>query len=74
MAQVLHLWKSGADPRLAADMMAVQLGAGDTVTVAVLDGPPPAVPPDAAVRRLGGDLTYAELVDLIFAAEHVVPW
>jgi hypothetical protein len=74
MAQVLHLWKSGADASLAADTIAVQLGAGDTVTVAVLDGPVPAEPARVAVRRLGRDLTYGELVELIFGAEHVVPW
>jgi hypothetical protein len=73
MAEVLHLWKAGADVSLAADVIAAQLEAGDIVTIAVLDGPAPAAPAGVAVRQLGGDLSYPELVDLIFGAEHVVP-
>ena len=74
MAQVLHLWKPGADARLVSDVIAVQRQAGDEVTVAVLDGAAPALPSDITVRRLGDDLTYGELVALIFGSEHVVPW
>jgi hypothetical protein len=74
MAQVLHLWKSGADALLVSDMIAGQRQAGDRITVAVLDGTAPALPSDITVRRLGDDLTYGELVELIFASEHVVPW
>ena len=74
MAQVLHLWKPGADARLVSDVITSQRQAGDEVTVAVLDGTPPALPSDIRVRRLGDDLTYRELVELIFGSEHVVPW
>jgi hypothetical protein len=74
MAEVLHLWKAGADPALVAEMIATQRQAGDHVTLAVLDGAAPALPSDVTVRRLGDDLTYAELMELIFGSEHVVPW
>jgi hypothetical protein len=55
-------------------MIAAQLAGGDTITVVVLDGAPPSTPATVSVRRLGADLTYRELVDLVFDAEHVVPW
>jgi hypothetical protein len=71
---VLHLWKPGSEAALAADMIAAQLAGGDTITVVVLDGAPPSTPATVSVRRLGADLTYRELVDLVFDAEHVVPW
>jgi len=74
MARVLHLWKSGADAEFVADTISTQVDAGDSVTLAVLDGEPPAVPPGVHVRRLDADLTYRELVELIFDAEQVVPW
>ncbi len=72
MAKVLHLVKG--DPALAADVIATQVAAGDAVTVAVLEGAAPALPAGVSVRRLDTDLTYAELVDLIFEADHVIPW
>ena len=62
MARVLHLWKPGSETGLAADMIMTQVAGGDTVTLVVLGGAAPA------------DLTYRELVDLVFDAEHVVPW
>ncbi len=74
MARVLHLWKSGADTQLVADTIATQLDAGDSVTLAVLDGVPPATRSGVVIRRLDADLTYRELVELIFGAEHVIPW
>ena len=74
MARVLHLWKPGSETGLAADMIMTQVAGGDTVTLVVLGGAAPATPAAVAVRRLGDDLTYRELVDLVFDAEHVVPW
>jgi hypothetical protein len=72
MTKVLHLLKG--DPTLAADVMARQVAAGDSVTVALLEGEAAALPAGVTVRRLDADLTYEELVDLIFEAEQVVPW
>jgi hypothetical protein len=72
MTKVLHLLKG--DRTLAADVMARQVAAGDSVTVALLEGEASALPAGVTVRRLDADLTYEELVDLIFEAEQVVPW
>ena len=73
MAKVLHLVKGGK-AGLATDVIAAQVAAGDEVTVAVLEGAAPPLPAGVRVRRLDADLTYPELVDLIFDAEHVIPW
>ena len=69
---VLHLLKG--DPTLAMDVIASQVAAGDAVTVALLEGDPPPLPAAVIVRRVDADLSYGELVDLMFAAEHVVTW
>jgi hydrogenase maturation factor HypE len=73
MARVLHLLKD-SDRSLALDTIAGQAAAGDAVTVAILEGPTPRLPAAVVVRHLGADLTYPELVDLIFDADQVVPW
>lgn len=73
MAKVLHLLK-GAEPGLAIDVITEQAAAGDQVTVVILEGIAPRLPTAVAVRHLGTDLTYPELIDLIFAAEQVVTW
>jgi hypothetical protein len=72
VTKVLHLLKG--DATLAADVIAGQVAAGDTVTVALFAVDPPALPAAVTVRRLDADLTYGELVDLIFDADQVVPW
>jgi hypothetical protein len=52
-----------------------QVRAGDRVTVVVLPGgAAPTLPAGVPIRRLDGDLSYAELVELIFAADQVVTW
>ena len=73
MPRVLHLVKGTHDDLVVATI-AHQLAAGDAVTVAVLDGEPPPLPPDVTVRRVGRDCAWAELLDLIFASDHVVTW
>jgi hypothetical protein len=75
MAAVLHLLKGG-DAGLSRTVVEQQLRAGDTVTVGLLAGaaPPPDFPPGVRLRRIPEDLSYAELLDLIFAADHVVTW
>jgi hypothetical protein len=73
MAKVLHLLK-GAGLDLAIDAINGQAAAGDLVTVAILEGAAPPLPASVTVRRLGADLTYPDLIDLIFEAEQVVPW
>ena len=74
MAGVLHLLKS-PDAALARAVIDQHVRAGDQVTAVFLEGsaafePPPAV----RVRRVGVDLSYAELLDLIFASDHVITW
>ncbi len=72
MANVLHLVKE--DAALAVDVIMAQVAGGDAVTVAVLEGAVPALPARVTVRRLDIDLTYPQLVDLIFDADQVIPW
>ena len=74
MAAALHLLK-GADAALAADVIARQLAAGDRVTVVLLAGAvPPALPAGVTLRRAGADLSWDQLLDLVFEADHVVTW
>jgi hypothetical protein len=74
MASALHLLK-GADAALPAAVIARQLAAGDRVTVVLLAGAEAtALPPAVTVRHLPEDLSYGELLELIFDADHVVTW
>jgi len=75
MAAFLHLLKADASPLAGPAIAAHRREPGARVTVVVLDGPAPDLGPGVAVRRLAaGDLDYAGLLDLIFAADHVVAW
>lgn len=74
MAAVLHLLK-GSDTTLARAVVDRNLRDGDRVTVVVLPGGVAAdLPPGLAVRRLDGDLSYEQLLELIFEADQVVTW
>lgn len=74
MATVLHLLK-GSHSDLAATVIADQVTAGDRVTAVLLPGArPPPLPPAVAVRHLPEDLSYAELLELIFASDQVLTW
>ena len=74
MAAVLHLIKSGAT-KLAGSVIDQHVSAGDRVTVVVLPGSQaPEVPASVHLRRLDGDLSYSQLLDLIFSADRVVTW
>ena len=74
MAAVLHLLK-GADASLARAVLDRQLREGDRVTVVLLPGSAvPELPAGVQMRRLNGDLTYGQLVDLIFEVDQVVTW
>ena len=72
-AAVLHLVKGG-DTSLARAVIEQNLGAGDRVTVALLPGAAADLPPGVTVRRISSDLSYDELLELIFAADQVVAW
>ena len=74
MAAILHLLK-GADASLARAVLDRQLREGDRVTVVLLPGSAePELPAGVLMRRLNGDLTYGQLVDLIFEVDQVVTW
>jgi hypothetical protein len=74
MARVLHLF-TGKDASLASTVIAGQLEAGDAVTIVLLhEAAPPTLPPAATVRRVPDDASYAQLLELIFAADHVITW
>jgi hypothetical protein len=73
MAHYLHLVGADANP-LAAPVIA-HPEPGAEVTVVLLDGAkPPVLPEGARLLRLGPDLDYARLLDLIFEADHVIHW
>ena len=74
MAAVLHLLK-GSDTTLARAVVDRNLRDGDRVTVVVLPGGAATdLPAGLAVRRLEGDLSYGQLLELIFEADQVVTW
>ena len=74
MARVLHVLK-GDHAAEAVSVISPQLAAGDEVTVALLaDVPQPALPAGVTVRRVPGEASYDELLELIFLADHVVAW
>lgn len=70
----LHLVRGDSLP-LAVKVIAAQCQQG-AVTVVLLDeAPDPDLPEGVTVRRLrDGDLDYAALLGLMFAADHVVAW
>ena len=74
MSSVLHLVKGEAP--LALAVIAAELADGDAVTVAVLEGAPsPAdLPGTVTIRRVSRDLSYPELLELVFAADRVIAW
>ena len=74
MASVLHLVK-GADTALPWAVVERHLREGDRVTVVVLPGGAASgLPAGVTVRRLDGDLSYGQLLELIFEADQVVTW
>lgn len=74
MAAVLHL-VSARDPGLAHGVIERDLAAGDEVTVVLLPGArAPELPAGAARRRVPDDLAYADLLELLFAADRVASW
>ena len=74
MATVLHLVKGPASA-VALEAIRQQTTAGDRVTVIRLEGADaPDVPATVSVRRVPEDLAYADLLDLVFAADQVIAW
>ena len=74
MAAVLHLVK-GSHATLARAVLDRNLREGDRVTVVVLPGGAGAgLPAGVTVRSLDRDLSYAQLLELIFEADQIVTW
>lgn len=75
MAHTLHLLKADAPPLAPAAIARTAAVPGAEVTVVLLDAvPAPALPPSVPVHRLGVDLDHAGLLELVFAADHVIAW
>ena len=74
MASFLHLVKGDSPPVANAVIERNLREPGAHVTVVLLDGTRAPVSTGAAVKRLGSDLDYNGLLDLIFESDHVVTW
>jgi hypothetical protein len=71
--RVLHVFK-GDHAAEAVAVIRLQT-AGDQVDVALLAGAKaPTLPAGVTVHRVPEDTSYDRLVELIFAADHVVTW
>ncbi len=73
MATVLHI-VGEADPSRALQVIHGQLAAGDTVTVAVVGPGLPVLPPGVTAHRVPADLSYDQLLDLVFSVDQVLHW
>jgi hypothetical protein len=73
MTRVLHLLKS-PDAAPALELVAQQLAAGDTITLALLPGATVSPPAGVTVRRVPQDLSWDALLEAIFEADQVITW
>ena len=75
MAVVLHVLTPDSHA-LALPVIARQAEAGDQVTVVLVQGaaPAPPLPERVVLRRVPDDLSYRQLLDLVFAADQVMAW
>jgi hypothetical protein len=74
MPTVLHLVKGDATPLVSATLER-QAAAGDRITLVLLEGAPaPAHPETVIIYRVPGELTHAQLLDLIFESDQVITW
>ena len=74
MRSFLHLVKGDSPPLANAVIERNLREPGARVTIVLLDGARAPVSAGAAVKRLGLDLDYDALLDLIFDSDHVVAW
>ena len=73
MARFLHLLKRDSPPMAAAVIEQNRREPGTEVTVVLLDAAIES-PKDVTVKTLGRGLDYGQLLELIFASDHVVTW
>ena len=74
MQSFLHLVKGDSPPVANAVIERNLREPGAHVTVVLLDAAHATLPAGATVKRLGPDLDYNALLDLIFESDHVVTW
>jgi hypothetical protein len=74
MPSFLHLLKHDSPPLAGTVIEQTLRQPGAQVTVVLLDGAAASLPAGVAVKRLGPDLDYNGLLDLIFESDHVVTW
>ncbi|MGH7262724.1 MAG: hypothetical protein ACREH7_02210 [Candidatus Rokuibacteriota bacterium] len=83
MPHVLHLIKPPVPARALSIIQRQSREPDTTLSIVLMHGAdPPSLPPGVRVHRLTdesstrhpGDLTYSELLDLIFAADQVISW
>jgi len=74
MATFLHLVKADSPPLANAVIGRNLREPGARVTIVLLDGARAPESAGATVKRLGSDLDYNSLLDLIFESDHVVAW
>jgi hypothetical protein len=74
MATVLHLFTDAPDD-LALATLHQHVAAADAVTVVLLEGAGggPSLP-GVTVQRVPADVSYARLLERIFAADQVIAW
>lgn len=75
MPHVLHLLKAPVQEHALAAIQRQIREPNTTLTVVLREGTEsPPLPSGVQVRRLADTLTYAELLELIFAADQVISW
>ncbi len=75
MATFLHLLRTDSAALAAPVIESHRQEPGAEVTVVLLDGVTMStLPPGIGLRRLGADLDYSALLDLIFQSDHVISW
>ena len=80
MPSVLHILKTDSAPHALAAIEHQSREPGTVVAVVLMHGTPaPALPPGVTVYQLGensaeGNLSYSQLLDLIFSADQVITW
>ena len=73
MPTVLHLLGHN-DPAPALPIILGQLASGDAVTVAMLGPLVPPLPRGLEMRRVPDELSWEQLLDLIFTADQTFSW
>jgi hypothetical protein len=80
MPSVLHLLKADSAAHALAAIERQSRQPATAVTVVLMhDTPTPTLPPGVTVYRLDensaeGNLSYSQLLDLIFSADQVISW